>query len=290
MFIDVHAHVYRKMGIKQDGGVFFMDPEELLRRHDELGIERACILPLIGPECYLPQSNEDILDIARASNGRLIPFCNLDPRGLDNSPTSPFDYWLTYYRDQGCKGIGEFMPNLAFGDPRVQNFFQHAESVGLPLTFDISPRLGGRYGLYDEVGLPQLEASLRRFPKLVILGHGPAFWAEMGILETPNDRDGYPPYPIHQEGVVPKLFRRYPNLYGDLSAGSGYNALARDPGHAVKFIHEFQDRLLFGTDLCFKEQPARIVPFLLELRQSGKISEAIFRKLAKENAVKLLGL
>jgi predicted TIM-barrel fold metal-dependent hydrolase len=128
------------------------------------------------------------------------------------------------------------------------------------------------------------------FPKLKILGHGPPFWAEMGQLETPADRYGYPNYPIKEEGVVPKLFRRYPNMYGDLSAGSGHNAFARDPEYAVKFIQEFQDRLLFGTDICGPDQPAPMAKFLQDLRKENKISEAIFQKLARENAIKLLGL
>lgn len=290
MFIDIHGHAYRRVGPKQDGRIHFATPEQLLKRYEELGIERACLLPLIGPEVYLPESTEEILDIVERYPERFIPFCNIDPRALTNSPEAPLGDVLRYYRDQGCKGLGEVMPNLPFLDPLVQNLFRHAEEVGLPLTFDISTRIGGTYGLYDDPGLPQLETSLQRFPKLIILGHGPAFWAEMGTLETPADRAGYPNYPIREEGVVPKLFRRYPNLYGDLSAGSGYNALARDPEYAVQFLNEFQDRLLFGTDLCAPDQPVPLVPFLLGLREAGKISEAVFQKIARENALRLLGL
>jgi len=84
--------------------------------------------------------------------------------------------------------------------------------------------------------------------------------------------------------------RRYPNLYGALSAYSGYNALARDPDYAVQFLEEFQDRLLFGTDICIPDTPTPLVDFLLDLRKSGKISEEVFWKIARRNAVKLLGL
>ena len=290
MFIDVHAHAYRRSDVKQDGRNFFPTPESLAKIHDGLGIDRACILPLIGPEFYLPQSNEEVLDMARESNGRFIPFCNIDPRGLTNSPDAPLDYWLRHYKDQGCKGIGELMPNLPFLDPRVQNMFKHASDVGLPITFDISAQIGGRYGLYDDMGLPQLERSLSRWPDLIILGHGPSFWSEMGTFETPADRAGYASYPIKEEGVVPKLFRRYPNLYGDLSAGSGYNALARDRDHAVRFINEFPDRLLFGTDICNNDQDAPICEFLIGLKDDGSITEEVFNGLARKNAIRLLGL
>jgi predicted TIM-barrel fold metal-dependent hydrolase len=44
------------------------------------------------------------------------------------------------------------------------------------------------------------------------------------------------------------MLRNYPNLCADLSAGSGLNALQRDPAFAVDFLLEFQDRLLYGRD------------------------------------------
>lgn len=290
MFIDIHGHVYKHFGIKQDGVNHFITPEQLIKRYDELGIDRGCLLPLIGPEVYLPESNEEILEIAEDYSDRFIPFCNVDPRALTNSPDAPLDYVLGYYRDKGCKGVGEFMPNLPFLNPLVQNLFKHTQAVGLPLLFDISPYIGGAYGLYDDPGLPQLEASLHSFPRLTIIGHGPAFWAEMGTLDNEADRAGYPSYPVRAEGIVPKLLRRYNNLWADLSAVSGYNALARDPDHAVQFLNEFQDKLLFGTDICTVDQPAPLANFLINLRDTGRISQETFGKIAKENAVRLLGL
>ena len=293
MFIDIHAHAYRRLGPLRNGKQWFSTPEQIIKRHDEIGIEKAVLLPLVSPEVYLPQSNEDILDMVEDFPGRFIPFCNIDPRALTNSVDAPLGDLLLHYRDKGCKGIGEVMPNMPFLHPMVQNLFKHVQDVGFALTFDISDRIGGDYGLYDDVGLPQLEACLKKFSNLIILGHGPAFWAEIGQLETPADRSGYPKYPIKSEGVVPKLFRRYPNLYGDLSAGSGCNALTRDPDYAVRFLTEFQDRLLFGMDICTPpaaDAPNRLVDFLLDLRKRKKITEDIFRKVARENAVRVLGL
>ena len=290
MFIDIHAHAYRKGTPPADGSTVFITPDRLLERYDEIGIETGFLLPLIGPEVYLPQSNEDIMDMCGKSGGRLLPFCNIDPRGISNSPDAKLNIWIDHYKKAGCYGIGEVMPNIPFMDPRSQNLFKHAEAAGLPFTFDISACIGGNYGFYDDPGLPQLEQTLRNFPKLIILGHGPAFWAEMARLDTPLDRAGYPRYPIHEEGVAPKLFRRYGNMYGDLSAGSGYNALARDPAYAVKFLNEFQDRLLFGTDICAAEMPIRLPEFLLSLKSKKKISNTVFKKIARENAIKLFHL
>ena len=290
MFIDIHGHAYRKPGPPQDGRTIFPSPEEVLKRYDELEIDAGILLPLIGPETYLPQSNEDILEMSENSNGRFIPFCNIDPRGISNSPDAPLDIWLNYYKKAGCKGLGEVMPNLDFVDPRVLNLFKHAENIGFPVIFDSCDRIGGRYGLHDDPGLPQLEYCLQTFPRLKILGHGPAFWAEIAELKEPLSKNAYPNYPVEKEGAVPRLLRKYDNMYADLSAGSGFNAFSRDPEYAVKFINEFQDKLFYGTDICSFKQNIPMPGFLLDLKSKGKISKTVFDKVARENAIALLDL
>ena len=291
MFIDIHAHVRRVPGPLRNGKPAYATPEQLIARYDDLEIERGVLLPEVNPECaYVPMSNEDVLEICERFPGRFIPFCNVDPRAMKNSSDAPLDEILCYYRDRGCRGIGEVCANLPFLHPMALNLFKHAEQVEMPLTFHISPEIGRNYGLYDEPGLPQLERCLAMFPHLRFLGHSQAFWAEIAALETPADRWGYPRYPVKSEGVVPKLLRRYPNLYGDLSAGSGYNALNRDPGYAAKFLKEFQDRLLFGTDICAPDTDTPLAGFLINLRDLRKIGKTVFDKIARENAVRLLAL
>ncbi|MCF6174272.1 MAG: amidohydrolase family protein [Victivallaceae bacterium] len=290
MFIDIHAHAYLYPSPPQDGHTQFPTPEEVIKRQDELGIECAILLPLIGPEVYLPQSNEEIIETCRSYPRHFLPACNIDPRGISNSVNTDFSIWLDWYKEHGCILIGEFMPNLPFLHPLVQNFFKQAECSGLPLTFDISTAIGNNYGLYDDQGLPQLEKCLQNFPDLKIFGHGPAFWAEIGQLETPGDRSGYPRYPIKEEGAVPKLLRHYENMWGDLSAGSGYYALERDPEYAAKFLTEFQDKLCFGTDMCSADADVPLPRFLIDLKDNGKITPEVFRKIARENAIKLFKL
>lgn len=290
MFIDIHAHAYLFDSPPQDGVIQFCTAEDVIKRYDELGIEKGILLPLIGPETYLPQSNQEILEICRRYPDRFLPFFNIDPRGIDNSVFTDFSPWINWFKEHGCLGVGEFMPNMYFKDPRVLNIFKQFEAAGLPVIFDDTMYVGQRYGLVDDPGLPQLEMVLRRFPKLILFGHGPAFWSEMGKLETVADHCAYPAYPIKEEGAVPKLFRRYKNLWGDLSAGSGYNALARDVDYAVKFLNEFQDRLCFGTDICYAAQKLPLAGFLTELKDSGRISETVFEKIAKGNIKRLLNI
>jgi len=298
MFIDIHAHAYRKPVPFVCG---FCTAEQVLERYDEVGIEKGALLPVVNPEIYLPQANEDILDMAEQYPDRFIPFCNIDPRALTNSADAPLDRLLRYYRDKGCKGLGEVMPNMPVMHPMVQNLFKHAQDVGFPVIFDGSDQTTGDFGLYDDPGLPQLEHTLQRFPELIILGHGPVFWSEIGRLETPGERSSVfrpdggqvgcrPGGPIKEEGVVPKLFRRYPNLYGDLSAGSGFNAISRDREYGIRFLEEFQDKLLFGTDVCHHAQDVPIVPYFHELRETGEISKEAYEKITRRNAEKLLHL
>jgi uncharacterized protein len=297
MFIDMHAHAYRR---PVPFVVQFCTAEQVLKRYDDAGIEKGVLLPIVSPEIYLPQANEDILDMVAQYPDRFIPFCNIDPRALTNSCDAPLDRLLRYYRDKGCKGIGEIMLNVPVMDPFVQNLFKHAQDVGLPVTFDGSDVVGGDFGLYDDPGLPQLEHTLQRFPKLVVFAHGPVFWTEISRLETPAQRktvfrpDGEqvgwqpPTGPIREEGVAVKLLRRYPTLLGELS--DAFSSLDRDHDYGPKFLTEFQDRLFFGTDICAFDHPFLTMNLLLKWRKTKKISESVFKKIARDNAVKFLGL
>ncbi len=291
MFIDIHAHAYRHpYPPDQAGDVWFSTPEQLFPRYKELQIDHAVLLPIVSPEVYLPQSNGEILEICKDYPDVFSPFCNIDPRVMTNSSDAPLGHLFEYYREQGCKGIGEVMPNMAFLDPKMQNLFKHAETAEFPLIIDLSGRDNISYGLYDDPGLPQLRQTLENFPKLKIFGHGPAFWAEISSLDKLEDRLGYPKYPIREEGTAIKLLREYPNMYAELSAGSGLNAMTRDPEFAVEFINEFQDKICYGTDICRYDQEVKIGDFLIELRDSGKISEKTFPKIARKNAIQILNL
>ncbi|GAG24966.1 unnamed protein product, partial [marine sediment metagenome] len=134
MFIDIHVHTRRLPGPPRDeSGQTYASPDELLRRYDEIGVERAVVLPGVSPECcHCPQSNEEVIELAEASGGRLVPFCNVDPRFLTNSADAPLGRLLAHYRDRGCKGLGEVTANLPLLDPLVQNLLAHAEAVGMP--------------------------------------------------------------------------------------------------------------------------------------------------------------
>ena len=294
MFIDCHAHVLEVPSCPHpaNGLQLISTPEDLLPIYDKVGIEKAIMLPIGSADstCFV-QSNEEILRIASKYPDRFIPFCNVDPRSLCNSPDADLEYVLKYYKDKGCKGVGEVTANLDMDDARVQNLFDAADKCEIALTFHLSPQNHHTYGLIEDMGLKKLEKVLQKYSKVKIFGHSQAFWAEIAANPTVKDRNGYPKGKIEEEGAIQKLMRQYPNLYGDLSAGSGWNALARDEEHAVKFLNEFQDRLMFGTDICCPDRAATpLVDLLLKLRTEKKISEEVFRKVARENIIRLLDL
>ncbi len=290
MLIDMHVHASRTVGPTRPNGSRYPTPAELLSMMDEAHIDRAVLLATVSPECGSSRvSPEDVLEVCAAHPNRLIPFANVDPRMLENSPESDFTDLLQHYVKAGCRGIGEYTPNLPFDDPLNMNVFKHVEAAGLPLTFHVAPRMGGFYGCVDELGLPRLERVLQACPDLVLLGHSQPFWSEIGDDVTEANRNGYPKGPV-KPGRLVQLMRDYGNLCADLSAESAYNAISRDPEFGCRFLEEFQDRLYFGTDIANVAQELPIVGHFRDLEREGCISESALEKITWRNAVALLGL
>ncbi len=298
MFIDIHAHAFR---IRSTGAPCFCTTDELIKAFDRLKIDMGVVLPVVNPECYAVQSVEDVLEMRDNHPDRIIAYCNVDPRLRSNSDVGDLETVLKRYKAAGCKGIGEVMPNMEILDPKVQNLFYAAEKADMPLTYDGSVQVGLGFGLYDNPGLPQLECSLVSYPNLKIFGHGPAFWSEIGKLSTPGERGCpynrfkgqrvvLPSGPIEEEGVMPKLLRRYSNLMCDMSDCTAYNALTRDEQFTFRFLSEFEDRLFYGTDIMGVDMEVPLGDTLISWKEQGKISETTFRKIAYENAEKLFGL
>lgn len=292
MLIDIHVHTCRPRHPKltRPNGSRYPTPEELIAMMDEAGIDVGVMMCTPSPECrYSQVLPEELLDIHAQYPDRVVPFCNMDPRFVANSPEANFLPLLEAYAELGCKGVGEFIPNLPFDDPLILNFFKQVEEMGLPLTFHLAHRIGGLYGCYDDPGLPRLERVLKECPKLVLLSHSQVFWAEIGQLADPEERGGYPKGTV-VEGRVVQLMREYPNLCGDLSAGSGYNAISRDPEFGYRFMEEFQDRLFFGTDIANIPQDLPIVGYFAKLRDEGLVPAEVLDKIAWRNAATLLDL
>ena len=131
---------------------------------------------------------------------------------------------------------------------------------------------------------------LQQVPDTTIVGHCTGFWSEVDGNITDKTKSTYPPGPINKEGSLPRLLRTYPNLYADISANSGYNALSRDRDFGIRFLNEFQDRIVFGTDVCLGDKDERMphLAFLRRLLDEGDINKEIFDKITSDNALKIL--
>ncbi len=289
MLIDIHGHIGRVSPDRRE----FIDAANLIAKMDAWGIDKTCILALSEhPEgAYLECDTEDVITACARYPDRLIPFCLIDPR-YGNHPDTDFSPLLAEYKARGCKGLGELLPKLDFDDPRCLNLYRQAGAAGLPVLFDM---MDGpySYGLCDDYGLPKLEHALKTCPDTVFIGHGPTFWAEISADVPPDRRAGYPPGPVKSGGAVPRLLRQYPNLWADISAGSGHNALVRDPAFGLAFLDEFQDKLMFGTDSCVRSDVNgiwRTVALLRQIETDQSLASGALEKLKWRNCARLLNL
>ena len=296
MIIDCHAHVYMfpKIIPYPHSKTTFMSVEDQLAVMDAKGIDRAIILPLNGAEAPSErQSIGEVLHICQEYPDRFIPFCNIDPR-LPRRPdligVEDFDFLLNQYKELGCKGIGEVVVRVPWDYPPMLKLLEACEKVGFPMTFHTLTPDANSYGVIDEIGLPGLEMVLKKFPRLKFFGHSQAFWSEISSDVTPETKNGYPTTKVAPGGRVVELMRNYPNLYGDLSAGSGLNALIRDPEHAYGFIEEFQDRLLLGLDYCSTVNDMQHIEWLTAAKKQGQISGQVYDKIMWKNINRALNL
>lgn len=286
MFIDVHTHL---------GRIARHDPmvtaEDLIATMDKYRIDKAVLLPLDStPEGNMfTFTNEQALDVYAKYPDRIIPFCKLDPRQGNNSPTTDFSWILEEYKELGCKGVGEITANIYIDDPRAKNFFKACGVAGMPVLFHLAEKFEGVYGLVDDIYLPRLENILKEFPDTILIGHAMSFWSEISADVNEKTRAGYPKGPV-EPGRLWELLEKYDNLYGDISAGSGYNAITRDPDMGYEFLDKFQDKLLFGTDYCHVGQELPIVDFMRTSYEEGKISQSAYDKITHKNAQRILGL
>ncbi len=156
----------------------------------------------------------------------------------------------------GVKICGELKVRMLIEDPRCINLFRKAGELGCPVVVHldipyIPDSKGGQMYCPDwYLGtVDNLEHVLAACRETNFLGHAPGFWREIsGDADTCTEI--YPCGSVVEGGGLWQLFEKYPNLYGDLSAGSGLRAISRDAEHAKKFITAFADNLLFARD-CY---------------------------------------
>ena len=163
---DAHTH----LGLDEDGRSLSLP--QLLALLDDAGARRACVFPLHDPQ-RVPAyrvPNDRVLAWAGESEGRLLPFCRLDPA---EDPVAEGERCLA----AGARGI-KLHPRaqtFGFASPEMDGIFALAESAAAPILIH-----AGR-------GLPPLgdqlvDLTLRHPDVVLILAHGAI--CDQGIITS----------------------------------------------------------------------------------------------------------
>lgn len=163
---DAHTH----LGLDEDGRS--LDLATLLSQLDTAGARRACVFPLHDPERRPSYSlpNDRVLAWAGESEGRLIPFCRLDPA---EAPVAEGERCIA----NGARGI-KLHPRaqaFSFDAPEMDAIFKLAGEASVPILIH-----AGR-------GMPPIadglaDLALRHPETVLILAHGAI--CDQGILTT----------------------------------------------------------------------------------------------------------
>jgi len=276
-YLDAHVHLGQPWNSRGP-----LTPEMMLRWMDANEIAQAFVLSLISPESWFyPITPQWVLEQTKKYRDRLIPFCTVDPRTLNLGGYRGILDILKRYVDAGAKGFGEHKWGGAIDDRRNLEVFLACAEVKLPVLFHLDSVRNT-----DKPGLPGLEKVLKEVPGCNFIGHANGFWASISGAATAADFGAYPRGEVTPGGALDRLMEKYPNLYCDLSAGSGANALSRDPKFGREFVIRRADRLLFGTDYLADRQ---VVP-QFELLDSFKLPADVQAKVYRDNARRLVGL
>ena len=232
-----------------------------------------------GPGGPIPFSR--CLSYAERAPGKFILGYAPDPRKPD--AVDKLAASIDIYGVQVC---GELKLRMMYDNPDALRLFRYCGKRNLPVTVHIDyefdtgqtyPRPSYWYG----GGIEAFERAIAACPETIFLGHAPGFWAHISG-DGKHDKEGYPTGKVVAGGKLIEMLRKYPNLYCDMSAGSGLNAFKRDPEFAQEFILEFQDRILYARDYFDNKHQE----FLNNLGLPPEVLEKIYAG----NALKLVPL
>lgn len=148
--------------------------------------------------------------------------------------------------EEGAIAFGELKKDVMADGPELQRCYALAAELDVPILvhFQEFPHFEGETNY--ATGIKNFAAMLTKYPKTKFVGHADAFWAN--VSADYRNQEAYPSGPVVPGGVTDKLLADYPNMFGDLSANSGNNALSRDPEFTKDFLARHQDKLIFGSD------------------------------------------
>ena len=239
--IDIHQHI-NFLGRRN---------EAFIAHQQTMGVSRTVLLPsgteLARASTHEGKSNglaarvfgtEAAARFASEHPESFAFFCNEVPDADDAVPA--LEKWL----NKGAIGIGESKFSLECDSAPMIRLYEVAKAYSVPVLLHF------QYGQYNH-GFERFHKILERFPTVNFIGHAQAWW---GNIDAKHDQAvNYPTGPVTPGGITDRYLSDYPNMYGDLSAGSGKNAINRDETHAAAFFLRHQDKLMLGTDCADPE-------------------------------------
>lgn len=270
--IDVHVHL---------GKLLYSRPrltvKDILNMMDELDVEKSCIMAIDSPEelDYFFTTYQ-VLRACKQHPDRLVPFCNVDPRHeepVEHDGIKSFNPFpiIERYMERGCKGFGEIITGLWIDDFRLMKIYEACGQLSLPIVIHID-----KYRNMDDLGLPRLEKVLKANPNTIFITHAQHWWSEISADVTEEERSSYPKRPVLPGGRADQLLQQYNNLYADLSAYSGVNAITRDPEFTKEFFIRNQNKLLYGSDIVSKGQVLKNHEVIDEIDVDDEIKKKVY--------------
>jgi predicted TIM-barrel fold metal-dependent hydrolase len=140
------------------------------------------------------------------------------------------------------------------------------------------------------LGYDRFHTMLEKHPKTNFIGHAQAFWGN--IDKNHDQKVNYPKGKVTPGGLTDRYLADYPNMFADMSAGSGLLALTRDEEHTRGFFDRHQDKILYGSDCADhlgRGPGCQGAATLAAIRKLAS-SKAVERKILFENSKRLFRL
>ncbi len=108
---------------------------------DTNGVDRAVVLAFDAPEAYPVRApSEWVLDEVDSYPDRLVPFCTVDPRDVDETDAADR---LEHYIGRGARGFGELKMEMDIDDDRLELLYELCATYELPILFTPTDRCCG---------------------------------------------------------------------------------------------------------------------------------------------------
>jgi predicted TIM-barrel fold metal-dependent hydrolase len=188
------------------------------------------------------------------------------------------------YLKQGACCIGEQKFNLPVESKEMEMVYALAQEFAVPVILHFQHET-------FNTGYERFGDVLKKWPKVNFVGHAQTFWANIDA-KHPDQKVLYPKGKVTPGGWTDRYLADYPNMFADMSAGSGLSALIRDEEHARGFIARHQDKLLYGSDCPdnLGHGPKCTGASMISAIRRLSPSKAVERKLLFHNAAQLFKL